>query len=80
MTKDGNDSNGLDDAHPALWEAKLTKVDKRQIRSECAILKYIKIRFDENKSGAVVCSDCHEACLYEAMFKTSFRLSFLPVI
>jgi hypothetical protein len=43
MTKDKNDFDGLGDAHPALWEAKLTKADKRHIRSECYILKFVKI-------------------------------------
>jgi hypothetical protein len=49
MPKDGNDFDGLGVAHHALWEAKLTKADKRRIKSECSILKYIKIRFDEEK-------------------------------
>jgi hypothetical protein len=69
MTKYGNDSDGLGDAHPALWEAKLTKADEHRIRSECFIPKFVKIRFDEAKSGAVVRSDSHEVCLYKTMFK-----------
>jgi hypothetical protein len=28
MDKDGNDSDGLGDAHPAPWESKLTKADE----------------------------------------------------
>jgi hypothetical protein len=80
MTKDSNDSGGLDDAHPTLWEAKLTKADERRIRSECYIPKFINIQFDEKKLGAVVRSDYHEVCLYETMFKAGFRLPFLLVI
>ena len=80
MPNDGHDSDGLGDAHPTLWEAKLTRVDERQIRSEGFILRFIKIRFDEEKSGAVVRSDCHEVCLYETMFKAGFRLPFLPMV
>jgi hypothetical protein len=80
MTKGGNDTDGLGDAHPALWEAKLTSADEHRIRAECYVPKFIKIRFDEAKSGAVVRSDCHEVCVYEAMFQTGFRLSFLPVV
>jgi hypothetical protein len=80
MTKDSNDSDGLGVAHPALWEAKLSKTDERQIRLECYIPKFVKIHFDEAKSGAVVCSDCHEVYVYEAMFQVGFRLSFLPMV
>jgi hypothetical protein len=80
MTKDSNDSDGLGDAQPTLWEAKLTKADERWIRSKCFILKFVKIQFEEVKSGDVVCSDCHEVCLYETMFKACFRLLFLPVV
>ena len=80
MPKDGNDYDGLGEAHPALWESKLSRVDERRVRSECFILKFIKIWFDEEKSGTVVRSDCHEACVYETMFKVGFRLSFLPVV
>jgi hypothetical protein len=43
MPKDGNDSDGLGEAHPALWEAHLTNADEGQIRIECFIPKYIKI-------------------------------------
>jgi hypothetical protein len=80
MTKYGNNFDGLGDAHPALWEAKLTKVDEPWIRTECYILRFVKIRFDETKSGAVVRLDCHEVYVYEAMFRASFRLPFLPVV
>ena len=80
MPKDGNDSDGLGEAHPALWESKLSRADERRVRSECFILKFIKIYFDEEKSGAVVRSDCHKVCVYETMFRAGFRLSFLPVV
>ena len=80
MPKDGNDSDGLGEAHPALWESKLSRADERRVRLECFILKFIKIHFDEEKSGAVVCSDCHEVCVYETMFRAGFRLPFLPVV
>jgi hypothetical protein len=80
MAKDGNDSDGLGDAHPALWEAHLTNVDEGQIRAECFIPKFIKIRFDMAKSGVVVRSNTHEICLYEAMFKAGFRLPFIPIV
>ena len=43
MPKDGNDSDGLGDAHPALWESKLSRAEERRIRSECFIPKFIKI-------------------------------------
>jgi hypothetical protein len=80
MAKDGNDSDGLGDTHLALWESKLTKADESRIKSECTIPKYIKIQFDEEKSGVMVRSDCHKVYLYEAMFKTGFRLPFIPFI
>jgi hypothetical protein len=80
MTKDGNDSDDLSDAHPALWEAKLSKADERRIRKECFIPRFVKLRFDEGKSGAIVRSDCHEVCVYEAMFRAGFRLPFLPMV
>jgi hypothetical protein len=74
MIKDSNNFDGwvMGDAHPSLWEAKLTKADKHRIRSKCYIPRFVKIRFDEQKSGAVVRLDCHEVCLYEAMFRASF--------
>ena len=80
MPKDGHDFDGLGNAHPALWESKISRADERRIRSECFILRFIKIRFDEEKSGVVVHSDCHEICLYETMFRASFRLLFLPIV
>ena len=80
MPKDENDSDGLSEAHPTLWESKLSRVDERRVRSECFIPKFIKIRFDKEKTGAVVCSDCHKVCVYETMFKACFRLHFLPVV
>jgi hypothetical protein len=43
MTKDGNDSDGLGDAHLALWEAKLSKADERRIKIECYIPRFVKI-------------------------------------
>ena len=80
MPKDGNDSDGLGEAHPALWDSKLSRADERRVRSEYFILKFIKIRFDEEKSGAVVCSECHEVYVYETMFRAGFRLPFLPMV
>ena len=80
MPKDGNDSNGLGEAHPALWESKLSKAEESRIRSKCFIPKFIKIRFDEEKLGVVVRSDCHKVCVYETMFRAGFRLPFLPVV
>ena len=81
MPREGDcDSFGFGKSHPALWEAKLTKVDARQIRVECYIPKNIKIRFDVKKRGDVVCSYCHEVCLYETMFRAGFCLPSLPMI
>jgi hypothetical protein len=80
MPKDGNDSNGLGEVHPALWEAHLTNADESWIRAECFIPSYIKIQFDREKSGTMVRSDTHEVCLYEAMFKAGFRLPFIPIV
>ena len=80
MTKDGNDSDGLGDSHPTLWESKLSAADEAWIRVECYIPRYMKIRFDTEKSGAVVRTDTHEVCLYETMFKAGFRLPFIPVV
>ena len=80
MPKDGNDFDGLGEAHPTLWESKLSRVEEHRIRSECFVPKFIKLRFDEEKSGAVVRSDCHEVCVYETMFRAGFRLHFLPVV
>ena len=72
MTKDSNDFDGLGDSHLALWESKLTTTDEGCIRVECYILRYTKIHFDNEKLGAVVCSDYHEVCLFETMFKAGF--------
>ena len=80
MPKDGNDSDGLSEAHPALWESKLSRAEKCRIRSECFNLKFIKLRFDDEKSGAVVRSDCHKVCVYKNMFRVGFRLPFLLVV
>jgi hypothetical protein len=80
MTKDGNDSDGLGDAHPALWDAKLTKADEPRIRLECFIPKFVKIRFDTEKKGVVVRSNYHEVCVYKTMFRATFRLPFLPMV
>ena len=80
MMKDGTDSNGLGDSHPTLWESKLSAMDESQIRAECHIPRYMKIRYDTEKLGAVVRSDTREVCLYEAMFKAGFRLPFIPVV
>ena len=70
--KDGNDSDGLGDSRPALWESKLTAADEGRIRAECYILCYMKICFNTEKSGAVVRTNSHEVCLYETMFKAGF--------
>ena len=80
MPKDGNDSDGLGEAHLALWESKLSRADEHRVRSECFLPKFVKIRFDEEKSGAVVHSNCNEVCVYEIMFRAGFRLPFLPVV
>jgi hypothetical protein len=80
MTKDGNDSDGLGETHPAFWASHLSASDKRRIRKECHIPSFIKLRFDENQSGAVARSDVHEVCVYEHMFKAGLRLPFIPII
>jgi hypothetical protein len=80
MPRGGDDSDGLGDAHPATWESKLSKADKHRIRQKCFIPQFIKLRFDEEKSGAIVRSDHYEVCVYEAMFRASFRLPFLPMV
>jgi hypothetical protein len=80
MTKDGNDSDGLGETHPAFWASHLSASDERRIRKECHIPSFIKLRFDENQSGAVARSDVHEVCVYEHMFKAGLRLPFIPII
>jgi hypothetical protein len=80
MTKDGNDSDGLGDAHPAFWVPHLSTADERRVRKECFIPRFIKLRFDENNSGAVARSDTHEVCVYETMFKAGLRLPFIRII
>jgi hypothetical protein len=79
MTKDGNDSDGLGEVHPAFWASHLSASDERRIRRECHIPSFIKIRFDGN-SGAVARSDIHEVCVYEHMFRAGLRLPFIPII
>jgi hypothetical protein len=79
MTKDGNDSDGLGEVHPAFWASHLTASDEGRIRRECHIPSFIKIRFDGN-SGAVARSDIHEVCVYEHMFRAGLRLPFIPII
>jgi hypothetical protein len=79
MTKDGHDSDGLGETHPAFWASHLSAADERRIRKECFIPRFIKLRFDENQSGAVARSDTHEACVYEHMFKAGLRLPFIPI-
>jgi hypothetical protein len=80
MTKDGNESDGLGETHPALWMSHLTNADAGRIRTECFIPSFIRIRFDRENSGVVVRSNSHEVCLYEAMFKAGFRLPFIPIV
>jgi hypothetical protein len=80
MPKDGNDSDGLGEVHPTLWEVHLTNADQNWIRVECFIPNFIKIRFDMEKSGAVVRLGTHVVCLYEVMFKAGFRLPFIPIV
>jgi hypothetical protein len=80
MPKDGDDSDGLGEAHPALWKSMLSRADERRVRFECHIQKFVKLRFDEEQSGVVVRSDCHEICVYETMFQAGFRLPFLLVV
>jgi hypothetical protein len=76
----GEDSNGLGNAHPAMWESKLSRADECRVQNECFIPLFILLRFDEKKSGAIVCSDRHEVCVYEAMFRVGFRLPLLPMV
>ena len=80
MTNDSTDSDGLDDSHLALWKSKISTINEPWIRAKCHISRYMKIRFDTEKSGAVVRTDTHEVCLYETMFKAGFRLPFIPVV
>jgi hypothetical protein len=79
MTKDGNDSDGLGEVHPAFWASHLSASDERCIRKECHNPSFIKIRFD-GKFGAVARSDIHEVCVYEHMFRAGLRLPFIPII
>jgi hypothetical protein len=80
MTKDGNDSDGLEDSHPAFWVSQISPTDERRIRRECFIPSFIRIRFDENESGVVAQSDVHEVCVYETMFWAGFRLPFVRIV
>jgi hypothetical protein len=80
MPKDGNDSDSLGDTHPAFWTSHFSAADERRIRRECFIPSFIKLRFDENNSGALARSDIHEVCVYEHMFKAGFRLPFVSII
>jgi hypothetical protein len=80
MPRGGEDSDGLGDAHPATWESKLTRADERRVRRECFIPPFVSLRFDEKKVGAIVRSDRHEVCVYEAMFRAGLRLPFLPMV
>jgi hypothetical protein len=80
MTKDGNESDGLGETHPALWTSHLTNADAGRIMTECFIPNFIRIRFDRETLGAVARSDSHEVCLYEAMFKAGFRLPFISIV
>ena len=73
MPRDGDsDSYGMGESYPTLWVAHLTKADERRVRMECYIPKNVKICFDDESKGAVVRSDYHEVCLYEAMFRADF--------
>jgi hypothetical protein len=76
----GEDFDGLGNTHPATWESKLSRADERRIRQECFIPLFVKIRFNEKKSGAIVHSDRHEVCVYEAMLRVGFHLPFLPMV
>jgi hypothetical protein len=68
MVKDGNDSDGLEETHPAFWVSHLSSADESCIQKECYIISFIKIRFDKEKLGVVARSDTHKVCLYEGMF------------
>jgi hypothetical protein len=80
MTKDGHDSDGLGETHPTFWASHLSNADERCLRKECFIPSFIKLRFDENNSGAVARSDVHEVCVYEHMFRAGLRLPFIPIV
>jgi hypothetical protein len=81
MPKGGDDdSDELGDAHPAMWESKLSQADKCRVQTECFIPPFISLRFDEKKNGAILRLDHHEVCVYEVMFKARFCFPFLPVV
>jgi hypothetical protein len=80
MTKDGNDSDGLEDTHPAFWVSQVSTADERRIKRECFIPSFIKIRFNDTNSGVVARSDTHEVCVYETMFRAGFRLPFIRIV
>lgn len=68
----------MGESYPTLWVAHLTNVDEHGVRMECYIPKAIKIRFDEEGKGTVVCSNCHESTCMRPCFGPVFNsLSFL---
>jgi hypothetical protein len=73
-------SDGLGNSYPTLWRPELIKADERRIRVDYFIPKSVKIRFDDEKISAIVCSDAHEVCLYETTFHASYRLPFPRVV
>jgi hypothetical protein len=73
-------SNGLGNSYPALWRAELTKANERRIKADYFILKSVKLRFDNEKVGAIVRSDSHKVCMYETMLRAGFRLPYSRVV
>jgi hypothetical protein len=80
MVKDGNDSDGLEETHPAFWVSHLFGADESRIQKKCYIPSFIKIWFDKEKSGVVARSNTHEVYLYKGMFWAGLRLPFIPIV
>jgi hypothetical protein len=80
MTKDGNDSDGLGEAHPALWVSHLTNADEGRIRAECFIPNFIKIRFDMESQVLWPVQTPTRSVYTRPCSRPDFRLPFIPIV
>ena len=59
-----------------LWESKLPRIEERRIRLECFISRFVKLRFDKEKSGVMVHSDCHKSLRIRDHVQSRFQTPF----
>jgi hypothetical protein len=81
MSQKEDDIAGLlGDSYPGSWRFEITSTDEARLHSSYSIPSSITLRFAAKNTGATVQDDTHEVCVYEDMFKASFRFPFPRVV